>query len=218
MKRILILSAVAGALAFGQSAKANSVSYNLDTGNSAISSYINPGGSYGNVLVNLTDSTHATITFTAGNSIVSGDTFVFLFAANGMADVNVNAGTFGTTVTTPSSYKSLTSGNDSGFGTFNLEINGNSGGPSDRVSSVVFTLHDTSGTWADAADVLTANSSGYSVAAHIFVIAANGSVANTGYAANGGTFTRVPDGGTTATLLGMAMLGMGWVRRTMLRK
>ena len=211
-------AAAACILAFYPAAKANEVSYNLDTGNSAISSYINPGGSYGSVLVNLTDSTHATVTFTAGSSIVSGDSFVFLFASEAMADVNVNAGSFDTTVTSPSSIKGIGSGNDSGFGTFNVEIKGNSGGPSDRVNNVVFTLTDTSGTWADAGDVLTANSDGYTVAAHIYVINADGSVANTGYAANGGPFTTVPDGGTTASLLGIAMLGMGWVRRTMQRK
>lgn len=214
----MMSGAVACALAFGQSVKANEVSYDLDTGNSAVSSYINPGGSYGSVLVNLTDSTHATVTFTAGSSIVSGDTFVFLFASQAMADVNVNATTFGTTVTTPSSIKGISSGNDSMFGTFNVEITGDSGGPTDRTGTVVFTLQDESGTWADAGDVLAANSSGYSVAAHIFVLDSTGSVAATGYAANGNRFTQVPDGGTTASLLGMAMLGMGWVRRTMRRK
>lgn len=213
-----MISAVACAMAFAQSVKANKISYNLGVGNSAISSYINPGGSFGTVLVNLTDSTHATITFTAGSSVVSGTSFAFLFAGEGMADVNVNATTFGTTVTTPSSISGTGSGNVSTFGNFNLEIKGDNGGPSARTGSVVFTLHDISGSWADAGDVLAANADGYSVAAHIFVINTDGSVANTGYAANGGPFTRVPDGGTTASLLGMAMIGMSWVRRTMTRK
>ena len=57
-------------------------------------------------------------------------------------------------------------------------------------NTISFTLTNTSGTWASAADVLIANAGGFAVGAHIFVTsspanAANGALA-TGFAATGG--------------------------------
>src|SRR5437899_4174393 len=65
-------------------ARADSITYDLTTGNSAISGYAGP---YGSVTVNRTDSSHATITFVS--STVAGN--INLFGDGQSVDVNVNA-------------------------------------------------------------------------------------------------------------------------------
>ena len=198
-----------------QQAKADTFSFNLGVGNPAISGYPGP---YVSVTVNRTNSTHATITFTsltaAGNIYLMGD--------GSSVAVNVNAtswtvsnvtGSNSGTGFTPGPYSNGGSGNVDGFGVFNQTINSFDGfGHSS--STIRFTLTNTSGTWANAAAVLAANSGGSLAAAHIFVTvspanAANGAL-NTGFAANGG---QVPDGGTTVMLLGVALGALGIVRR-----
>ncbi len=176
--------------------------YSLGIGNSAISGYTGP---YGSVQVDLnTLGTIATITFTANSG--------FLFGDSGIAGVNVNATTFtvgnlSANLTSPT----VGSGNEDGFGSFNVSIK-NMDGEGDAVSSLSFTVTDTSGTWANAADVLTGNGSGYVAAAHIFVQNANGTVAvATGYAAD--NTPSVPDGGATIALLGFGLVGMDFLRR-----
>ena len=96
---------------------------------------------------------------------------------------------------------------------FNLRINSFDGfGHSS--STIGLALTNTSGTWANAAAVLAANSGGSLAAAHIFVTVSPANAANgallTGFAANGG---QVPDGGTTVMLLGVALGALGMVRR-----
>ena len=198
-----------------QQAKADTFSFNLGVGNPAISGYPGP---YVSVTVNRTNSTHATITFTsltaAGNIYLMGD--------GSSVAVNVNAtswtlsnvtGSNSGTGFTPGPYSNGGSGNVDGFGVFNQKINSFDGfGHSS--STIGLALTNTSGTWANAAAVLAANSGGSLAAAHIFVTvspanAANGALA-TGYAANGG---QVPDGGTTVMLLGVALGALGMVRR-----
>src|SRR5262245_31958338 len=97
--------------------RADTTSFTLTTGNAALAGFPGP---YGTVLVNRTDTTHATITFTA----FSG----FMFGGQGAADVNVNASTWTLgTVTgtnagigfTPGPYSNGGSGNVSTFGVFN---------------------------------------------------------------------------------------------------
>ena len=185
-----------------QHASANTV-YSLGVGNTSLSpTYPAP---YGSVTVSLTDSTHATVTFTGG----SGGGFTYLFGGAQAIDVNVN-GTFSVGSIAGMTSPTVTSGNVSSFGSFNVTID-NFDGFSDAHTPMSFILTDTGGTWADSAHVLSANSSGYIVAAHIFVMDANGGNPATGFAANGST-PSVPDGGSTVALLGLAMLGLGSVR------
>lgn len=198
-----------------QQAKADTFSFNLGVGNPAISGYSGP---YVSVTVNRTNSTHATITFTsltaAGNVYLMGD--------GSSVAVNVNAtswtltnitGSNSGTGFTPGPYSNGGSGNVDGFGAFNLRINSFDGfGHSS--STIGLALTNTSGTWANAAAVLAANSGGSLAAAHIFVTvspanAVNGAL-STGFAADGG---QVPDGGTTVMLLGVALGALGMVRR-----
>jgi len=207
-KAILIIAGALLLLLNPLSSKADTVSYTVGIGNSDISGYSPP---YAEILVNLTDSTHATITFTS--DVVEGN--IYLMGDGSAAAVNVNATSFtlgpvtGTNAGTgfsPGPY-SQSSGNVDGFGTFNLAIN-SFDGFTDSADTIVFTLTDTSGSWGSASDVLTADNKGFLAAAHIFVTSspangANGALA-TGYAANG----TVPEPGILI-LLGIAMSAIG---------
>jgi hypothetical protein len=189
--------------------------YSLDLGNSALSGITGP---YGSVDVSLSDPTHAVITFTAG--VVDGKQF--LFGADGTADFNVNATSFTATFGSFSqllgfSAPTITSGgsgNVSSFGVFNQTFNGFDGF-THATTTLTFNVTDTSGTWASPDNVLAANASGYSVAAHIFVTPfpgdANNTASVTGFAADGSP--TVPDGGTTAAMLGAALSVFGLIRR-----
>ena len=160
---------------------------------------------YGTVTVSLSGNT-ATITFTAAAS--------YLFGGVNAVDVNVNgAFTLGTiTDNGAGTFSQDMSGmsNVDGFGDFNLRLN-DTDGFGDAASIVSFTI---TGSWANAASVLAFNSGGGNggpsdAAAHIFPL--DGS--KTGFAAETGPFTNVPDGGATAMLLGMALTAVGALRR-----
>jgi hypothetical protein len=160
------------------------------------------------VTVDLLDTTDATITLTTLNSVPAGYQYLA-----GSVGVNVNASSW--TVNTPTgtpfqsgqggSFSNKGVSNQDGFGSFNqvFEV---SGGFNNTYKQISFTLTNTSGTWASASDVLTANNSGEFVAAHIFVANPDGSNAGaTGYAATNVTPTpqqnSVPEP-TTISLLG----------------
>ena len=209
-----VVIACAGFMAFTvQPAKADSITFDLTTGNSAISGYPGP---YASVLVNRTSTTTATITFTSLTN--SGN--IYLLGGVGSVAVNVNATSFtlgpitgsnGGTGFTPGDWSDGGAGNEDGFGSFNQTID-SFDGYTHSSDSISFSLTDTSGTWASAMAVLLANSGGSLAAAHIFVTAdpangSNGALA-TGFAANG----TVPDSGTTVALLGFALVGIGSLR------
>jgi hypothetical protein len=205
------LTAILCAAAFAvQSAKADTI-YTLGNGNSAISGYTGP---YAMVDVHLTDSTHATITFT---SLTNGGN-TYLFGDGGSVGVNVNAtswtlgpitGSNAGTGFTPGPYTDGGTGNQDGFGSFNQKIN-SSDGYTSSADTITFTLTNTSGTWSSSANVLTPNASGYVAAAHIFVTTSPANAAN-GALATG--FAAVPDGGLTVSLLGIALVAVEALRR-----
>jgi hypothetical protein len=205
-----------------QQAKADT-SYNLSVGNTAVSPYPAP---YGTVNVHLTDSTHATVTFTAGST----GGFTYLFIDGGAAAVNVRATTWtigsftsvtpatGGFVAQPAGFpQSGGAGNEDGFASFNQTVNGFDG-TDHAMSSISFVLTNTGGTWNNSNLVLIANSQFAAVAAHVVVFNSNnvnnGQQLATGFVAgaNGGTPV-VPDGGTTVMLLGLALGALGMVRR-----
>lgn len=167
---VLLAAAVAFVALSGASARADIMTFNLAFGNSSLSpTYPGP---YASVTVNETSSTTATITFT----FMDTGTFTYLFGGAGAVAVNVNATTF--TVGTPTETNSLTgftptfssrgSGQEDGFGSFNLVLT-NSDGFSNSAQTIQFTITNTSGTWANAADVLAKNGALSLAAAHIFV-------------------------------------------------
>jgi hypothetical protein len=194
--------------------------FNIDTGNSALSGNTGP---FAQVDVSLTDTTHATITFTSLTN--SGN--IYLLGDGGSVDVNVN-GTFtlGTisgsnagTGFTPGPYSDSGSGNVDGWGTFNQTITSFDGftHSSDTISFGLTATGST--TWATAADVLTPNANNALAAAHIFVTsspanAANGAIV-TGFAAGnngGGPPNNIPEPGTVA-LIGVSLVGLTLMKR-----
>jgi hypothetical protein len=200
-----------------QPVKADVCNYCLSVGNSAISGFAGP---YATVSINLVDSTHATFTFTS--SVHNGN--IYLFGDGGSVAANINAASFsvGTIVGTNSGTGfspgpfTVGSGNNDGFGSFNLRIN-SFDGFTHSSDQITFTVTNLSGTWASCADVLIANNAGFILSAHIFVTAfpangANGAIA-TGFAANGPCPPAVPDGGATVMLLGAALGSLGMARR-----
>lgn len=166
----LLVAAVAIVALSGASARADSMSFNLAFGNSSLSpTYPGP---YASVTVDETSSTTATITFT----FMDTGTYTYLFGAAGAVAVNVNATAFtvgtvtetnGLTGFTPS-FDSSGSGQEDGFGSFNLVLR-NTDGFTDSAQTIQFTITNTSGTWTDAADVLALNDALSLAAAHIFV-------------------------------------------------
>ena len=168
----------------------------------------NPGGTgltppFGTVDVSLLGQT-ATITFTSNTA--GG----YFFIDSGAADVQVNAATFTETIGTDAAFDKFEFGkNINGFGTFNLIVR-NSDGTGSQVDTISFTVTNTSLTpWASANDVLTTNANGFDAAAHVSFN--NGVV--TGFVAEAPGQFHVPDGGTTAMLLGLGLSGLGFVRR-----
>lgn len=208
-KTILSAICLAGVL-LAVAAKANTI-YDLNSGNAALTGYSAP---FGSVNVNLTDSTHATITFTAASGYVFGGT--------GTAGVNVNAANWSISSITASGIGPVSDDgtkNEDGWGSFNQTLK-SFDGFTHASASVSFVLTDIGGSWATSADVLT-NPNGYYVAAHIFVIGV-GDALSTGFASGnsghpGGGSTQVPDGGTTVALLGFAIAGIGLARRKLSR-
>lgn len=213
-------AAVALLLSMGASrAAADQVNYTISAPNTALSPYSGP---YANVNVNLTSSTTATITFTS----LTTDGYIFLFGSTGAVDVNVNASswTVGTITATngaagfpyPGNAGPVTSGgsgNVSDFGTFNQTFNSFDGFQHSS-TTITFTLTNTGGTWASAADVLTDNADGYLGAIHGFVCDASdcSSVIVTGFAGDGNT-PPVPEPASIALFGSGLMTLAGMIRK-----
>jgi hypothetical protein len=125
-----------------------------------------PAGPYGTVCVNLNSSTEATITFTSEGTYEFGDSHIVA--------VEINASTFTEAFSSESfggssvsNFKDFGSGEVDGFGSFNLFADDKDFSPSDSVDTFVFTVTNTSSTWANAGDVLKMNASNFDAAAHI---------------------------------------------------
>ena len=160
-------------------------------------------GPFGTVDVTLLSSTVAQITFTANTA--GG----FFFIDTGAAGVQLSAAATPTFVSESIlDFKNFTFGrNEDGFGTFTINLNDKSA--SVQESTIVFDVTINSGTWASADSVLAFNSNGFDAAAHIIATLATDTP--TGFVGEGAG--HVPDGGTTAMLLGAGLSGLGLVRR-----
>jgi len=165
---------------------ADQLTYTLGTPNGALQPYTGP---YADVTVSVTGGV-ATITATARSGFLIGDggsVGLNTAAAQTASGFSWSGGNGNTAFTNGGT------GNEDGFGSFKTSAN-NFDGYNSSVTSVTFTI---SGTYADAASVLVANSQGAKVAAHIFV-AGDGGALVTGFAADGGTAVPEP---TTISLL-----------------
>jgi hypothetical protein len=217
-----VLVAAAGfALGVPNAARADVITLQLNTPNTAIAGFTGP---YADVTINRTSTTTATITFTSDTS--GGN--IYLMGDGSSVGVNVNAATWtitgltssnaGTGFTTPT----LTddgSKNVSGFGVINQTVKSSDGFPSSS-DTISFILTDTSGTWSSASNVLTPGSGGFEAVAHIFVTTfpanASNSAIVTGFAGNG-TGPAVPEPSTWAMML-LGFLGLGFAFRQSRRK
>jgi hypothetical protein len=197
---------------------ADFITYNLGQGNAQVSGFPAP---YGTVQVNLTDSTHATITFTANPNPPGGA--VYRFGDGQSIDVNVNAGSWtvsnlmitdGASTGTLSIASPQPSGNVDGFGNFNQRFDDTTGGATPFVSAS-FVLTDTSGTWANASSVLADNGNGFHAAAHVFAYSSptDTSATVTGFATDSGTISSVPEPATIVTLATALPIGLLALRR-----
>jgi hypothetical protein len=226
--QLSVLASVFLAVVGVRAAGADTISFNLDSGNPAVSPYPGP---YISVSVNRTDDVTAILTFASLDSV--NGLYTYAMGATDMVGASIHANTF--TVTglseigggTPSNNGA---GNVNGFGVFNLTI-ANTDGFGDRATQVMFTVHNTSGTWGSAGDVLAPNANGALAAAHVFVVnGPQGSLCNnaagapaacaTGFAAGSGgpgtprDISAVPE---PSSLLLLAS-GLGGVARWARRK
>jgi hypothetical protein len=215
--KVAKLFLLALALFVGRSAFADTFTYQLGAGNSAITPA--PYGlPYGTVLVNRTSTTTAVFTFTANSG--------YLFLDSGSAAVNINAtswtiGNISATLLTGAATPLPTnsgSGQEDGFGNFNQTLD-QFDGFMDAMTTLSFTVTDTSGTWASVSNVLAANNNGNFVAAHVGVCnvkpcvtsANGGSFLSTGYASETGA-TNVPEP-SSLWLLGSGFLALPAIAR-----
>ena len=202
MKRILFVLSMLLVLLTAVSAPADQITYPISVPNTALSPYPGP---YANVLVDLTDATHATITMTALSTFAIGDGKAF--------DLNPNGIVTWSGLTSGFSENTGSNRNVSGFGDFILIFNDGSGF-SNPYFSVGVKLALTSGNWASASDVLSPNLDGYILAAHIGVPTPGAGYPVTGFAGNG---VPIPEP-ATMLLLGSGLIGLAGFARKRFKK
>ncbi len=197
---------------------ADTMVYTVNVGNAVLSGFTGP---YATATVDLTDPTHATITF---DSLTNGGN-IYLLGGENAVGVNVNAtswsiaGFTGTNTFagfTPGPWSDGGSKNVSTFGVFNQTVE-SFGGFTHSATEIMFTLTNLSGTWANAASVLAANSDGHFVEIHAFVCAMPCDIANGAVDTGFGTDTPVPEP-ASIVLFGSGLVGVAGLLRRKMRK
>jgi len=137
-------------------------------------------GPFVKVTVDLTDATHATLTF---DSLTNGG-YTYLLAAGGGAGAAAGniSGSFSLLSFSGTPYESGApalsdggSGNMDGYGSFNQRVSTGAGGPDNAYTQITFTVLNTSGSWTDTGTgtggVFEGNDKGNFLAAHIGALA-----------------------------------------------
>lgn len=203
--------------------------YQIGTGNTAISSYTSP---FATLTLTQQSAQQVKFEFVGLSATTSGINYTYLFGGSGAVDLNLNSDDFAVSNITETSlssgyklsntktnYPKIGSGNISGFGLFNLTLTNFDGYQySNNIISFVVTNNSSTTSWSGLGDVLSANSLGNYAAIHTFICATTCSVSSgavaTGYAAqNGGTYVPTPAPlETPLTLLGLLVIGGLYLR------
>jgi hypothetical protein len=223
--KVVKLFLMALVLSLGSYAFADTMTYQIGIGNSAITP-ATYGLPYGTVLVNRTSTTTAVFTFTANSG--------YLFLDSGIAAANINATTFSLSNITGTLFSGAATplpasggaGQEDGWGNFNLTLD-QTDGYTDAMTTLSFTVTDVSGTWAAVSNVLAPNSLGNVIAAHVGICNTNpcspggaggGFFNNTGFASEtGATHDPVPEP-STLWLLGSGFLALPAIARRWMPK
>jgi hypothetical protein len=212
MRQKLVGAILGLGLMFGVSAGAwaDMLTINITVGNASISGM----GPFGTLVINRTSTTMATLTFT------SALPDLFTDGSSVAVNLNLTAGILsGLTGDCPScTYSVAQFQNVNGFGNFSLAIDSGNSGPNGRSHTISFTVTSTAGpAWNTAADVLTPNTAGNEVAAHICVknAVSDTGCAVTGFATQtGGVEQEGPEPGILSLLgIGIFALGFTAIRR-----
>jgi hypothetical protein len=172
---------------------------------------------FGALTINLTDPTHADISFTVPMSGPYADYYSIIKSPCFALNVNADSFSVGNLRYGPDTASDLVTyagatGNVSQFGKFNAGFNGpNFAGGRDEINFLSFRLQNTSGTWDSADAVLALNNKDYLAVIHV-VVDSGCNKGLTGFAGAVPLPSGAPIPGA-AFLLGSGLLGLVGLRR-----
>jgi len=185
-----------------------SADFNLDTSNL--------GSGFAGPFVSVSESLSGqTATFEFKSLVApTGTAYTYWLTDGGSAALNINSSSFTEAFVTaspnPTGFKDFSSGNDDGFGSFNLKLNLDSSGPTSRNTDITFTVTNTDllHPWLTLADVLIANKNGAVAAAHVGALAPGDTdFTKTGFVAGSGGGPNPPMNTPEPSTLAIAGLG-----------
>jgi len=203
MKRLLLSTAiVCGALWFHPQHASADVIYTINSSNDTGTSGAGP---FATVDIHFVNSTTATAMFLRSGTFVFGEMGLDINASTfTISNLLVTLNVGDTQVPT---YTVVLGGKVGGIGNFALDYVDNPNGFSDAVIEAEFTIHNTSGTWADETQVLT--SAVPEAAIHAFTGNGNSFFASGGPTTCDDCVINPTDGGSAPEPATIALLGVG---------